>query len=106
MVYFYLLMAIVIEVIGTSFLKASAGFEKIGFFSIGIACFILALFLVTLSFKTIPLGIGYAIWSGAGTAGAALIGLLIWHERLSFMNYFGMAMIVVGVVFVSMPATE
>lgn len=61
---------------------------------------------MTLSFKTIPLSIGYAIWSGVGTAGAAVIGLLIWHEKLSVINYFGMTFIIVGVILLNIPATK
>lgn len=91
------------EVIGTSFLKASTSFDKISFFFVGIACFILALLFMTLSFKTIPLSIAYAIWSGVGTAGAAVIGVLIWHEKLSFINYFGMTFVIVGVVLLNVP---
>lgn len=95
-----------IEVIGTSFLKASTSLDRVSLFLVGIGCFIIALFFMTLSFRTIPLSVGYAIWSGVGTVGAAVIGLLIWHEKLSAINYFGMTFVVVGVVLLNIPATE
>lgn len=98
MPYLYLSLAIFVEVIGTTLLKASSGFAEVSKFIGGVFCFMLALFFMTMSFKTIPLSIGYALWAGIGTAGTAVIGLIIWDEKLSFISYTGMFLIILGVV--------
>lgn len=98
MSYLFLSLAIIAEIIGTTLLKASYGFTKASLFIAGLICFMIALFFMTLSFKTIPLSVGYAIWSGVGTAGAAVIGYTIWYEKLGAINYAGMFCIVIGVV--------
>ncbi len=106
MAYLFLSLAILTEIIGTTLLKASAGFTKIPLFIAGVFFFVMALFFMTLSFKTIPLSIGYAIWAGVGTAGAAIIGFFIWNEKLIFTSYFGMVLIVLGVVLLNIPTTK
>jgi multidrug transporter EmrE-like cation transporter len=58
----------------------------------------LAFYFLAQSLKYIPLGVAYAIWSGLGTVGSVLLGLLIWKEILGPVHIFGIALIVVGVV--------
>lgn len=55
-------------------------------------------YFLALSLKTIPLGIGYALWSGVGTVSAILIGAMIWKESLSLMNILGFFLIIAGVI--------
>jgi multidrug transporter EmrE-like cation transporter len=58
----------------------------------------LAFYFLSQSLKYIPLGVAYAIWSGRGTVGSALLGLLIWNDILGPVHILGIALIVVGVV--------
>ena len=58
----------------------------------------LAFYFLARSLKYIPLGVAYAIWSGLGTVGSVLLGLLIWKEVLGPIHILGIALIVVGVV--------
>ena len=58
----------------------------------------LAFYFLAQSLRYIPLGIAYAIWSGLGTVGSVLLGLLIWKEILGPIHVLGIALIVVGVV--------
>jgi len=58
----------------------------------------LAFYFLAQSLKYIPLGVAYAIWSGRGTVGSALLGLLIWNDILGPVHILGIALIVVGVV--------
>ncbi|MGM8211510.1 DMT family transporter [Virgibacillus sp. W0430] len=106
MAYIFLSFAILTEIIGTTLLKASEGFSKIPLFIMGFISFGIALVFMTISFKTIPLSIGYAIWSGVGTAGTAIIGFLIWKEKLSISSYTGMVLIVIGVILLNVPSTR
>lgn len=102
--YFLLAIAIISELFGTSMLKASEGFTRI-LPSIGVILgFGVAFFSLSLSLKTIPLSIAYAIWSGVGTAATAVIGVLIWKEKISFNMVAGIVLIIVGVVLLNLKA--
>ena len=106
MAYFFLTIAIITEIFGTTLLKASAGFSKLLPFIFGILLFSISLYFMTLSFKTIPLGIGYAIWSGVGTAGAAILGILIWKEKITIFGLLGMLLIVMGIILLNVPTSK
>ena len=72
--YLYLAAAIVSEVIGTSALKASNEFTRPVPTMIMLAAFLSAFYFLTLTLRTIPVGVAYAIWSGVGMACAAANG--------------------------------
>ncbi|MHA6252558.1 DMT family transporter [Oceanobacillus sp. CAU 1775] len=94
----YLFGAIVFEIIGTTMLKLSDGFTVL-LPSIAVAVFFgLSFYLFVFALKTIPLSLGYSIWSGLGTAGAALIGVLLFNEVLSGVNLIGLLIIIIGVI--------
>ncbi|HLR92403.1 MAG TPA: multidrug efflux SMR transporter [Atopostipes sp.] len=101
MAYLFLALGIISEVVGTAFLKASDGFTKVFPAIGGLLGFGLALFFLALAFKSIPLSVAYATWCGVGIIGAALLGLLIWNEKISFLGIIGILLIVVGIVFVN-----
>ncbi|MCP1159031.1 multidrug efflux SMR transporter [Bacillus infantis] len=83
-------------------LKASEGFTKI-WPALGVLFgFGVAFFALSLSLKTIPLSIAYAIWSGIGTAATAVIGILIWKEKLNMLSAAGIILIILGVVLLNM----
>ncbi|MFM8733978.1 MAG: DMT family transporter [Pirellulales bacterium] len=94
----YLAIAIVAEVVGTSYLKASAGFTKPLPSLAVLAGYGVAFLFLSLTLERIPVGIGYAIWSGAGVTLIALIGWLRYGERLDPPAILGMTLIVAGVV--------
>lgn len=98
MVWVYLAIAILGEVIGTSALKATEGFTRL-WPSLGvIAGYGVAFFFLSLSLKTIPVGVAYAIWAGVGTALIALIGWAVLGQKLDAPAVIGIALIVAGVV--------
>lgn len=101
MAYFYLALAIASELIGTSMIKASAGFTRLlpvlGIF----LSFTSAFFFLSLSLKAIPLNVAYAIWSGIGTAATVLISVLIWKEKITAGSLTGIILIIAGVVMVN-----
>ena len=94
----YLAIAIAAEVVGTSSLKASAGFTKLGPSLMVLAGYGVAFLFLSLTLERIPVGVGYAIWSGAGVTLIALIGWLVYGEKLDPAAIAGMALIVDGVV--------
>jgi multidrug transporter EmrE-like cation transporter len=93
-----LVLAIVSEVAGTAGLKASEGFGRMGPSALAVIGYALAFYFLAQSLRYIPLGVAYAIWSGLGTVGSVLLGLLVWKEVLGPIHVFGIALIVVGVV--------
>ena len=98
----YLFIAIVTEVIAANALKASEGFTKWVPLVIVAVGYGTSLFFFSLTLKTIPLGIAYAIWSGVGIVLIALIGWLYFHQKLDMPAIVGMALIVAGVVVINL----
>lgn len=94
----YLAIAIVAEVTATSFLRASAGFTKPLPSVVVVIGYGIAFFFLSLTLKDIPMGVGYAIWSGAGVTLIAAIGWLFFGQKLDAPAIIGMGLIVAGVV--------
>ena len=98
MPYLFLAIAIVSEVIGTSFMKASEGFTRplpslVTAMSYGVAFYFLSLTL-----KTIPVGVAYAIWSGVGIVLIAAVAWVFQGQKLDASAMIGMGLIAAGVV--------
>jgi len=94
----HLAIAIVAEVIGTSFLRASAGFTRplpTALVAIGYGT---AFYFLSLTLDTIPMGVAYAVWSGVGVTLIAVIGWVFMGQRLDPAGVAGMTLIVAGVV--------
>jgi len=93
-----LLGAIISEVIATSALKASSGFTRLGPSVVVAVGYAVAFYLLSLTLRTIPVGVAYAIWSGLGIVLVALIAWLFYGQRLDAAAIIGMTLIVAGVV--------
>ncbi len=100
--YLYLAIAIVAEVIATSALKQSDSFRNLGPSILVVAGYSVAFYFLSLTLKTIPVGVTYAIWSGAGIVLITLIGWVIFHQRLDAAALAGIALIVAGVLVISL----
>ncbi|MFM9108472.1 MAG: DMT family transporter [Chloroflexota bacterium] len=93
-----LAIAIAAEITGTTALKLSSGFARIGWSAVVVAGYGVSFYLMAQALKTLPIGVVYAIWSGIGTVGVALIGLAVFGETLSPVKGAGIALIVAGVI--------
>lgn len=93
-----LALAIVSEVVGTSFLKPSDGFTRLGPSLVVVGSYVSAFYFLSLALRVVPVGVAYAIWSGAGVALIALIGWLFLGQSLDRPALIGMSLIVLGVV--------
>lgn len=98
MSYFYLAIAIVAEVIGTSALKATEGFTRAAPTVIVVIGYGIAFYFLSLALRHIPVGVAYAIWSGAGIALITLIGWLVFRQALDAAALAGILLIVLGVI--------
>lgn len=90
--------AIVAEVIATSALKASDGFTRPGPLLWVVLGYGVAFYLLALTLRTLPVGVAYAVWSGAGTVLIALIGWWLYGQRLDAAGWLGVALIITGVL--------
>jgi small multidrug resistance pump len=95
-------IAVVAEVIATASLKASEGFTNPIPSAIVIAGYGCAFYFLSLTLKTIPVGLAYALWSGIGIVLIAAIGWLFFDQRLDWMTVAGMALIVTGIVVINL----
>ncbi|QWT47129.1 DMT family transporter [Azospira inquinata] len=101
----FLMVAIVSEVIATSALKASESFSRLGPSAVVVLGYAAAFYCLSLTLKTIPVGVAYAIWSGAGVVLIALIALIAWilyGQALNLAAILGIALIVAGVVILNL----
>lgn len=94
----FLAIAIISEVIGTSALKASDGFSRFWPSLIVVAGYATAFYFLSLTVKTIPVGVAYAIWSGVGIALITLIAWLFFGEALDAAAVVGLVLILMGVL--------
>ena len=94
----FLLVAIISEVVATSALKESESFSRLWPSVIVVVGYGLAFYLLSLTLKTIPIGIAYAIWSGLGMALIALVGCVMFKQNLDAPAIIGIVMIVGGVI--------
>ena len=93
-----LLIAIVSEVVATSALKASEGFSRFWPALLVVVGYGLAFYFLSLTLRTIPVGVAYAIWSGLGTVLITLTAWFLYGQKLDFFTLLGMGLIVAGVI--------
>ncbi len=98
MKYLFLALAIIFEVVGSSFIKASDGFTKLFPTTIVAVAYLICFYFFSLALKTIPLGIAYAIWGGMGIVLTAIISVLVFKQKLDIPAIIGIVLIVAGVV--------
>lgn len=98
MKYLYLTLAIVLEVTGSSFMKASDGFSKLLPTAITIIALISSFFFLSQALKFIPLGIAYAIWGGLGIILTAAVSVAVFKQSLDLPAIIGIVLIVAGVL--------
>ncbi|MCH4094546.1 MAG: multidrug efflux SMR transporter [Acetobacter peroxydans] len=97
-----LALAIVFEMVGTTCLAASQGFARWLPAAGSLVAYGFAFYFLSIPLKTVPVGILYAIWAGAGVVLSAVVGLLIFRQSLDTPALLGIALIVVGVLVINL----
>lgn len=97
-----LAVAIVAEVIGTASLKASNGFTRVWPSVLTVICYGAAFYGLAVAMRTVPVGVVYAVWSGAGIVLIALIGAVMFGERLDAAALAGIGLIIAGVLILNL----
>lgn len=101
MAYIYLAIAIIAEVAATSALKASEEFTRLVPSLVVVAGYGIAFYLLTLVLRTIPIGITYAVWAGAGIVLVAIVGAVLYKQVPDTAAIIGIGLIVAGVVVIN-----
>ena len=102
MSYLYLFVAIVAEVIATSALKSAEGFTKLGPSAIVVVGYCLAFFCLSLTLRTLPVGIAYAIWSGVGIVLVTGFAWVWYGQKLDLPALVGLGLIIAGVLVINL----
>lgn len=100
--YLYLGIAIVAEVIATSALKSAESFTRFWPSLLTVTGYAIAFYFLSLTLRTIPTGIAYAIWSGVGIVLISLVGWLVYGQRLDLPALIGLGFIIAGVLVVNL----
>ncbi|ENX03247.1 hypothetical protein F900_00837 [Acinetobacter modestus] len=97
-----LFIAIVAEVIATSALKSSEGFTKPIASIVVVLGYIIAFYCLSLTLKTIPVGIAYAIWSGVGIVLITTVAWFVFDQKLDVWGIIGIVLIMSGVLILNL----
>ena len=100
--YTSLALAIVAEVVATSALQASAGFTRLWPSVLVVLGYGVAFFCLSITLKTVPMGVAYALWSGLGIVLITASGWLLYRQRVDTAALLGMALIVAGVAVIQL----
>ena len=101
----YLSIAIVSEVIATSALKAAEGFTQWIPSVMVVLGYVCTFYFLSLTLRSIPIGIAYAVWSGVGLALISLVGWAVYGQSLDAAALLGIALIIAGVLVLNLSKT-
>jgi quaternary ammonium compound-resistance protein SugE len=97
MPWFMLFVAGIFEVVWAIGLKYTEGFTKLGWSIFTIVAMLISFYLLSQSLKTIPVGTGYAVWTGIGAVGTAILGIVLFNEPKDIARLLCIGLIVAGI---------
>ena len=106
MAWLYLFVAGVFETAWAIGLKYSAGFTKFGPSAFTVVAMGVSLYLLALALRTISVGTGYAVWTGIGTVGAAILGIFLFNESREISRILCILLIVAGIIGLKLTSRE
>ena len=106
MAWLYLFVAGVFETAWAIGLKYSAGFTKFGPSVFTVVAMGVSLYLLALALRTLPIGTGYAVWTGIGTVGAAILGIFLFNESREISRILCILLIVAGIIGLKLTSPE
>ncbi len=99
--YGYLAAAILAEIVATSALKASSGFTRLWPTLLTAVGYLVAFYFLSLTLRTVPVGVAYAIWSGSGIVLISVAAFFLFGQRPDAAAMAGMGLIIAGVVVIN-----
>jgi len=94
-------LAVCFEIAGAIGLRFSEGFRVLLPTVLALAAFASALYLVSHVMKSLPVSVAYPIWAGGGTAGVALLGVVMLGESMDILKTVGIALVIIGVMIIN-----
>ena len=98
MAWIYLVVAGLMEVFWSTFLKLSHGFTQLGYSVLTIVGMVASFLLLSQAMKTLPLGTAYAIWTGIGAVGSVVVGIVFFQEPATALRIFFIGLLMVGIL--------
>jgi quaternary ammonium compound-resistance protein SugE len=106
MAWTYLVVAGIFEIAWALGLKYSAGFTKLGPSLFTAGAMLISIYLLSLALRTLPVGTGYAVWTGIGAIGTATLGMLLFHESRDAARILCIVLIVAGILGLKLTSPE
>lgn len=98
MAWVLLILAGLLEIVFALSLKASQGFTRfwpsVSFAVAGVASFM----LLSQALRTLPVGVAYAVWTGIGAAGTAVVGMFLFGESRDLLKFVSLALLLAGII--------
>jgi quaternary ammonium compound-resistance protein SugE len=98
MAWIYLCIAGVLEIVWAISLKHTEGFSNLRWSVVTVLAMMASFYFLAQALKTIPVGTAYAIWTGIGAAGTAILGMMLFSESAALPRLFCIGVIVAGIV--------
>lgn len=105
MAWLFLVIAGILEIVWAIGLKLSNGFNHLGWSIVTVLGMIASFYFLAQALKTIPVGTGYAIWTGIGAAGTAVLGIVLFSESAGWPRLACIALIVAGIAGLKLTST-
>lgn len=96
--YLFLILAIAFEIVGTTFLKKSEQFTLWKPTLVMAVSYIIAFYFLSITLKSMPVGIAYALWSGIGIVCITFMGVFLFKQSLDLGAIIGLILITLGVI--------
>jgi quaternary ammonium compound-resistance protein SugE len=97
MAWIWLTLAGLLEVVWAIGLKYTEGFTRIGPSAITVAAMIASLYFLGLAVRSLPIGTAYAVWTGIGAVGVAILGIVLFNEPRDLLRIASILLIVAGI---------
>ena len=96
--YWYLIIAIIAEVLATSALKQSDGFSRLLPSVVVMVGYGASFYFLSLVLRTVPVGVAYAVWAGLGIVVISIVGAVLYDQKMDMPAVLGIGLIISGVV--------
>jgi quaternary ammonium compound-resistance protein SugE len=97
MAWIWLTLAGLLEVVWATSIKYTEGFTRLLPSAITIAAMVVSVYLLGVAVRTIPIGTGYAVWTGIGAVGVAILGMVLFDEPRALLRIISILLIVAGI---------
>lgn len=98
MAWTYLVIAGILEVVWATGLKYTDGFSRLWPSIVTVLAMIASFYYLSQALKTLPVGTGYAVWTGIGAVGTAALGIILFSESAALSRLLSIALIVIGII--------